>query len=81
MRAVRAAAVGQSWSSDHWHLLEDAPDLTVWAVARQLPFDRLHCDQHDPAAPAWEEIYWYKLLEAAGMSHQRESSPPVPGNP
>ncbi|MFF9647119.1 hypothetical protein [Kitasatospora aureofaciens] len=43
-------------SAHHWHLLEDAPDLMVWAVARQLPFDRLHCDQRDPAAPAWEEI-------------------------
>ncbi|MFF8696852.1 hypothetical protein ACF08W_32080 [Streptomyces sp. NPDC015144] len=43
-------------STHHWHLLEDAPDLIVWAVARQLPFDRLHCDQRDPAAPAWEEI-------------------------
>ncbi|MFB7472945.1 hypothetical protein [Kitasatospora sp. NPDC056184] len=43
-------------SAHHWHLLEDAPDLMVWAVARQLPFDRLHCDQHDPAAPPWEKI-------------------------
>lgn len=43
-------------SAHHWHLLEDAPDLVVWAVARQLPIDWLHCDQRDPAAPEWEKI-------------------------
>ncbi|MFF3110813.1 hypothetical protein ACFVSN_16665 [Kitasatospora sp. NPDC057904] len=43
-------------SAHHWHLPEDAPDLMIWAVARQLSFDRLHCDQRNPAAPAWEEI-------------------------
>ncbi len=40
----------------HRHLLEDAPDLLVWAVARQLPVDRLHCGQWDPAAPQWDRI-------------------------
>ncbi|MER8042489.1 hypothetical protein [Streptomyces sp. NPDC094032] len=43
-------------SAHHWHLLEDAPDLVVWAVSRRLPIDWLHCSQRDPAAPQWEKI-------------------------
>ncbi|MEU2672922.1 hypothetical protein ABZ622_29510 [Streptomyces sp. NPDC007164] len=43
-------------SAHHWHLLEDAPDLVVWAVSRQLPIDWLHYDQRDPVVPEWEKI-------------------------
>ncbi|MFJ5922466.1 hypothetical protein ACIQF6_07605 [Kitasatospora sp. NPDC092948] len=43
-------------SANHWHLLADAPDLVVWAVARELPLDALHRDLGDVLAPEWERI-------------------------
>ncbi|MFF0439194.1 hypothetical protein ACFYST_07675 [Kitasatospora sp. NPDC004614] len=43
-------------SANHWHLLADAPDLVVWAVARELPLGALHRDPADPSAPEWDRI-------------------------
>ncbi len=48
-------------SAHHWHLLADAPDLVVWAVARELPLAELHRDTAGPWAPAWERILDHQL--------------------
>jgi hypothetical protein len=46
----------RDWSDHHWHLLEHAPDLVVWAMARHLPLDRLHEDARTAGSPDWERL-------------------------
>ncbi|MEV7776831.1 hypothetical protein [Kitasatospora sp. NPDC088351] len=58
-------------SDRHWHLLEDAPDLVVWAVARNLPIDRLHDDERAPDAPAWESIHDHEVPELTRRTAER----------